>query len=309
MKTTKPKVLLVLDEWNWGCHSRALAMEKHLSDEFDFDIVKVIDVANNIDSFIGKYDAVWLLLHTMLYYPPIRILASSTKSVATVTSNIIIKPIWEGLDKRDGDVNFKDWSNCLDLLAINNLRIENEARSLVNCPIRYAPRGVDEKTFSALPYTYPLKIGFVGKAKSNKNLEEVIIPASERAGLQVMKNTRNFTNAIPLESMPEFYKMIGVYVVASSSDGTPNPALEAASCGRPIISNWIGNMPEFIEDGVNGLLVPLNVNAYVEKLIWMKENPEWAEHMGQEARKTILQGWTWEHVLQNERGCLRELIM
>jgi glycosyltransferase involved in cell wall biosynthesis len=32
--------------------------------------------------------------------------------------------------------------------------------------------------------------------------------------------------------------------------------LEAAACGRPIISNQIGNMPEFIKDGWNGFIVP-----------------------------------------------------
>ena len=98
-------------------------------------------------------------------------------------------------------------------------------------------------------------------------------------------------------------------MVASTVDGTPNPALEAASCGRPIISNKIGNMPEFIENGKNGFLVPRNVEAYENALNWMKQNPIKCERMGMRARQKIEEEWCWKETLNRyERPALRKVL-
>ena len=91
-------------------------------------------------------------------------------------------------------------------------------------------------------------------------------------------------------------------MVASMEDGTPNPALEAAACGRPIISNQIGNMPEFIKDGWNGFLVERKIGAYVNKLKYLQENRNELIRMGNNARKTVLEEWTWKKQAENYRN-------
>jgi glycosyltransferase involved in cell wall biosynthesis len=63
------------------------------------------------------------------------------------------------------------------------------------------------------------------------------------------------------EEMVAWYNAARVYVVASSCEGTPNPALEAAACGCVVVATRVGNMPELIENGVNGLLVERTVDA------------------------------------------------
>ena len=138
----------------------------------------------------------------------------------------------------------------------------------------YAPRGVDPDVF------YPEKefeekkdfvVAYVGKPVYQKGLPDYIKPACDIAGVDLIINDRNYTNALSPNEMRKFYNQADVYIVASTIDGTPNPALEAASCGKPVISNMIGNMPEFIEDGVNGFLVDMNVNEYVNKINILKE--------------------------------------
>ena len=108
--------------------------------------------------------------------------------------------------------------------------------------------------------------------------------------------------------MRDFYNEGHVLMVASTTDGTPNPALEAAACGVPVLTNAIGNMPEFIKDGYNGFLVEREVSAYVEKLKWMKKNLDKVQQMGKNARKTIEEGWTWKHSMEYERKALRAFI-
>ena len=42
-------------------------------------------------------------------------------------------------------------------------------------------------------------------------------------------------------------------------DGIPNVLAEAMACGVPVVTTPISGIPELIEDGVNGLLVPCDV--------------------------------------------------
>jgi glycosyltransferase involved in cell wall biosynthesis len=87
----------------------------------------------------------------------------------------------------------------------------------------------------------------------------------------------------------DWYNTGTIYVVASSSEGTPNPALEAAACGCVVVSTPVGNMPELIEPGVNGELVPQDVDA-LEAAIWSCQ--ERYEEMAQ-AMQDRITGWDW----------------
>ena len=108
--------------------------------------------------------------------------------------------------------------------------------------------------------------------------------------------------------MVAIYQQADVFIVSSETDGTPCGALEAAACGRPIISNAIGNMPEFIKDGYNGFIVPREVNAYIEKLKYLKENRDKLIEMGANARKTVEEGWTWKIQSENYRKMFKTIL-
>lgn len=62
-------------------------------------------------------------------------------------------------------------------------------------------------------------------------------------------------NVLTPQEMADWYRTGRVYVVASLNEGTPVGGLEAAACGNAIVSTRVGVMPEWIKDGVNGLLV------------------------------------------------------
>jgi hypothetical protein len=63
------------------------------------------------------------------------------------------------------------------------------------------------------------------------------------------------------QQMIEWYNQGTVLVCASETEGTPNPALEAAACGCTLVSTRVGNMPELIRTGHNGLLVEREAEA------------------------------------------------
>jgi glycosyltransferase involved in cell wall biosynthesis len=77
-----------------------------------------------------------------------------------------------------------------------------------------------------------------------------------------------------------------VFVLSSRWEGFPNVLIEAMACGVPVIStDCPSGTNEIIEDGVNGLLVPIEVDKLAESLLWILTNIEFSKRiakMGQE---------------------------
>jgi glycosyltransferase involved in cell wall biosynthesis len=74
-------------------------------------------------------------------------------------------------------------------------------------------------------------------------------------------------------------------------------ALEAMACGTPVIASRVGGLPEVVQDGVTGFLVPPgDVNALRERLDQLLRDPALAHRLGQNARELILERFTWTRV-------------
>jgi glycosyltransferase involved in cell wall biosynthesis len=78
--------------------------------------------------------------------------------------------------------------------------------------------------------------------------------------------------------------------------------LEGMACGIPAICTDVASMPEVVEDGVTGFVVPPNDPAALgEKLRWLRDHAEEAKAMGLAARRRVMEKFTWPVVV---RRCL-----
>ncbi len=78
--------------------------------------------------------------------------------------------------------------------------------------------------------------------------------------------------------------------------------LEGMACGTPAICTDVASLPEVVEDGVTGFVVPPHDAATLgRKLGWLREHREEAEEMGRAARQRVLEKFTWPRVV---RRCL-----
>jgi L-malate glycosyltransferase len=67
-------------------------------------------------------------------------------------------------------------------------------------------------------------------------------------------------------------------------------ALEAAACRVPTISTQQGGVPELIEDGINGRLLPVgDIDGMAEAALSLLRDPEALEAMAKAARRTAQQ--------------------
>jgi glycosyltransferase involved in cell wall biosynthesis len=75
--------------------------------------------------------------------------------------------------------------------------------------------------------------------------------------------------------------------------------LEGMACGTPAICTDVASMPEIVEDGRSGYIVPPNdSSALCRKLCWLRAHPVEVVRMGSAARKRILDNFTWPTVAQ-----------
>jgi glycosyltransferase involved in cell wall biosynthesis len=54
----------------------------------------------------------------------------------------------------------------------------------------------------------------------------------------------------------KYYRASDLYVHVAKAETFPNTVLEAMACGVPVIASNVGGIPEQVDDGITGLLIP-----------------------------------------------------
>jgi glycosyltransferase involved in cell wall biosynthesis len=74
--------------------------------------------------------------------------------------------------------------------------------------------------------------------------------------------------------------------------------LEGMACGAAAICTDVASMPEIVEDGVTGFVVPEHHTAVMRgRLEWLREHPRQAAAMGEAGRKRVLEQFVWPKVV------------
>ena len=91
------------------------------------------------------------------------------------------------------------------------------------------------------------------------------------------------------EDMPKV--LAGSHIVCLPSaygEGVPKVLIEAAACGRPIVTTDAPGCREIVENGLNGFLVPLHdATAVAEVLKKLIDSPQLRRTMGMRGRELV----------------------
>jgi len=89
------------------------------------------------------------------------------------------------------------------------------------------------------------------------------------------------------KNIHDFLHCFDILVIPSLHEAHPLVLLEGTGHGKPIIATGVGGIPEVIEDGINGLLIPpADPGALVAKLTLLLEDAELRNRLGRNSRKT-----------------------
>lgn len=96
-----------------------------------------------------------------------------------------------------------------------------------------------------------------------------------------------------------------VHAQNGDSEGTPNTIIEAAACGKAIVSTFHAGIKEAVANEITGLLVNEgDYEAMAEKIIYLIQNPQICQEMGQAGRLHTERNYN----LQNTLTALKEII-
>ena len=164
-------------------------------------------------------------------------------------------------------------------------------------PVSVIHDAVDIGQFQPSELPGEFTAGFVGNSKhclgQVKGLD-LIRAACMTVGVRLFAHdTACMKRETPHDMMAALYDRMSVYVCASSEhEGGPVPPIEAAACGRPVISTRTGAMREFVTPDM-GRLVDRTPEAIAEALMELAALPAGElALMGINARARA-EGWTW----------------
>jgi glycosyltransferase involved in cell wall biosynthesis len=100
-----------------------------------------------------------------------------------------------------------------------------------------------------------------------------------------------------------------IVCLPSFREGVPKVLIEAAACGRPIVTTDAPGCREIVRHSENGLLVPVrNSQALAEALRTLIEDPALRMRMGNRGREIVVQEFSLERVVDETLRVYRELL-
>jgi glycosyltransferase involved in cell wall biosynthesis len=89
-----------------------------------------------------------------------------------------------------------------------------------------------------------------------------------------------------VDDMARFYADVDLVVLTSENEGTPISLIEAGAAGLPVVASRVGGVPEVVDDGRTGLLVPAgDPAALAGAVVRLIESPGLRARLGSEARR------------------------
>ena len=158
------------------------------------------------------------------------------------------------------------------------------------------------KAFAIVKQKYkggrPLRLFLCGQGTQKKKLETLA------RQLGVSENV-SFAGYIAHDLLPGILNRFTVYAALSvaESESFGVAVLEACACGIPVVVSNIGGLPEIVKDGFSGFVVPAkSEKAAAEKILQLIEDKELRETTGLNARKFVLDNYSWENNVRQMRS-------
>lgn len=126
---------------------------------------------------------------------------------------------------------------------------------------------------------YKVKLKICGSGRLEEDLKKTV----ERKNLDSQVEFMGF-----VDDMKAFYESIDVFVLSSLWEGFGYVLVEAYACARPVVAFNVSSNPEIVDNGKDGILVPVNdLYAFYDAVERLIDHPELRISMGQSGRQKV----------------------
>jgi len=117
-----------------------------------------------------------------------------------------------------------------------------------------------------------------------------------------------FLGWVPNADLPPYYRAAAVSVIPSLEEGFGIPAAEAMGCEVAVVASDAGGLPEVVEHGVTGLVVPRGDSGALAGAIGsLLADPQRCRTMGQAGRERALRLFDWDQSAAQFEQLYREV--
>jgi glycosyltransferase involved in cell wall biosynthesis len=104
-------------------------------------------------------------------------------------------------------------------------------------------------------------------------------------------------------------KAFDLFVMSSVTEGLGTSLLDAMACGRPIVATTAGGIPEIVDDGVTGVLVPpRDAPALAAAIVRALRDAPLRERMGRAGFDRVNDRFTVERMVEQTRAVYHKIV-
>ena len=195
-------------------------------------------------------------------------------------------------------------------VAENQFAASWARRHNARATIRIIPHPLRQEFLNASPAEYGAQIVSVGGLDRRKGMDTLIaafarltdtalrlciigsgplrvVLEGQARNLGVAERVR-FAGVLKADAIISELRRSRLFVMASRMDTSPNALSEAHAVGLPVIGTQVGGIPEMIDDGVDGCLVPVDdVAAMAQAMDRLWRDPDLCSQMGGAGREKV----------------------
>ncbi len=163
------------------------------------------------------------------------------------------------------------------------IRIATTGRLIEKKGIEYSIRAVAQITKN-----YPnLEYNIIGDGVLRESFEQLIQELGVSHLIKLL-GWRNQKEIVEILDHSHIFIAPSVTAADGNQDAPVNTLKEAMAMGLPVISTFHGGIPELVQDGISGFLVPeRDSDAIAQKLRYLIEHPQQWESMGKVGRAYV----------------------
>ena len=134
------------------------------------------------------------------------------------------------------------------------------------------------------------KLAVVGEGEEGSNLKNM----AKNLGISDSVTFKGF-----VDNARTLLSGFDIFCMPSRSEGLPFALLEAGLAGLPVIATTVGGIPEIIESGINGVLIPVeDAETLFSTLILLAEDENLRKRLGMNLKSSIQENFSFEKMVK-----------
>lgn len=143
------------------------------------------------------------------------------------------------------------------------------------------------------------------KLEDQENLTLLLVGDGPEKQTRKLKELKNCKVTGFVHNVQDYLKAMDIFIMPSLTETTSLATLEAMSSGLPVIVTQVGFIKSYVLKNHNGLFFPRNSSALLSlKISKLLKDRELRERLGQNARKTVAYGFSWERSINKIKRIL-----